>query len=252
MIAPLLSTESLIIERSESSLLLTLNRVSKRNSLSVDLVSNISTAVDYASSERIQRLVFKGNGPVFCGGFDLSGIAECSSGDILQRFVQVELMLQKVAGFSGFTHVYAHGAAIGAGADLFMACRTRLAADDTKFRFPGASFGLVLGWRRLISRIGFDAASEIIQSGRTVGAPEALKLGMATALCTPTEASEALSKEMSTRAKREVSILLPAMRASDFDDRSLADVVRSAMDPGFPGYLANYVQAFQKSAPETP
>jgi hypothetical protein len=38
--------------------------------------------------------VLRGEGPSLCAGFDFSGLSESSDGDLLLRFVRLELLLQ--------------------------------------------------------------------------------------------------------------------------------------------------------------
>ena len=70
----------------------------------------------------------------------------------------VQERLQKVAARPQDTVALAHRFAFGAGADLFAACRRRIAAPGTKFAFPGVRFGVALGTGRLARRVGPDTA----------------------------------------------------------------------------------------------
>ena len=63
----------LIVERRDNVLLLTLNRVEKRNSLHPDLIGQLSGALaDVADDESLNVVVITGAGTTFCAGLDLN------------------------------------------------------------------------------------------------------------------------------------------------------------------------------------
>ena len=136
---------------------LTLDRADKGNALSASLVEALIEQVSQALGDaKTRALVFNANGRHFCTGFDLSDLATCSEGDLLQRFVRVEQLLQLIWSAPLRTVALVQGRTWGAGADLFAACEVRLCSADTTFRFPGVRFGLALGTRRLSERVGAD------------------------------------------------------------------------------------------------
>ena len=75
-----------------------------------------------------------------------------------------------------------HGHAIGASAQLALACDIMLVAEDLKFALRETSLGLVpdlAGTWPLVRRVGYPRALEICGTGRFVGAPEAVAIGLA-------------------------------------------------------------------------
>ena len=74
------------------------------------------------------------------------------------------------------------GHAIGAGAQLALACDLRVLADDAQLRLPEASLGLVpdlTGTSTLMELVGYSRALEICLTGRAVTAAEAQAIGLA-------------------------------------------------------------------------
>lgn len=69
------------------------------------------------------------------------------------------------------------GYAIGAGAQLAIAADLRIGTHSTEFRFVGPSFGLAVGGWGLPSLVGRGRAMDLCM-GRTVGADEALAMGL--------------------------------------------------------------------------
>jgi len=74
------------------------------------------------------------------------------------------------------------GHAIGAGAQLALACDLRIFAEDAQLRLPEATLGLVpdlTGTSTLVELIGYSRALEMCLTARAVGAAEARTIGLA-------------------------------------------------------------------------
>src|SRR6185369_12382226 len=66
---------------------LVLNRPDKANALNAELIEAMLEAVEAAASDGTRLLVLRGEGKVFCGGFDFSGLDSQSEGDLVLRFI---------------------------------------------------------------------------------------------------------------------------------------------------------------------
>ena len=234
---------------------LTLDRADKGNALSAALVEALIEQVSRALGDKeTHALVFNASGKHFCTGFDLSDLATCSEGDLLQRFVRVEHLLQLIWSAPVRTVALGQGRTWGAGADLFAACEVRLCAADATFRFPGMRFGLVLGTRRLAERVGDDQARRWLLDGTEVKAEEALKVALANGLREDGFAAgeaamqaESIAAMGSEVADRETSAAIRALTRRDDADRDLAELVRSAARPGLKGRIESYVASLRKT-----
>ena len=226
---------------------LTLNRPEKGNALSAGLVEalieGVARTLDDAS---VHTLLFTAAGRHFCTGFDLSDLATSSDGDLLQRFVRVEQLLQLVWRAPVRTVALVQGRAWGAGADLFAACEVRSCASDTTFRFPGTRFGLVLGTRRLAERVGGDTARRWLLGGAEVNAGEALAAGMAARVLAADEREAAIAALGMPVPDRETGAAIRAKTRHDDNDADLAALVRSAMRPGLKARIEAYVAGLRK------
>jgi len=230
----------LICTREDDVLLLTLNRGSKANSLTPTLVEDLITALD--QPDNVRMAVIRGEGKHFCAGFDLSDISELSDGDLLWRFVRIELLLQKIY-HSPFPIVaLGHGQIVGAGADLFVACWHRVAAPCVKLKMPGWNFELALGTGRLAALIGQDAARDMLIDTRSISAEKAREIGLASDLIGK-EGWEDLVTTLGARARTlptEATTNMLALTGSKNAELDLAALVRSAARPGLKARVEKY------------
>lgn len=206
---------------------LTLARPDRGNALSAGLVSELADAVAQACADpTVHTLALSSEGPHFCTGFDLSDLQTQSDGDLLLRFVQVELLLDAIWRAPVRTVALASGRTWGAGADLFAACDLRLITSDASFRFPGTGFGLVLGTRRLAERVGPEAARAWVSDGRTLDTHAALAAGLAHQLIEPLPGE---------RAQRAQAIEKACGPGPSLDRETLHAVRRAGRSGGGPG-----------------
>ena len=123
----------------------TLDRPERANALSADLVEDLHAALDAAEEARPEALVLRGNARHFAAGFDLGGLDEETDASLALRFLRIGLLLERLLAAPYVTVAVAEGAAVGAGADLVLACDHRLVDPGVTLRFPGSAFGVALG-----------------------------------------------------------------------------------------------------------
>jgi len=231
------------VERRGTTLFLTLDRPGKMNALSATLVEALLAAVNAAYKDGTRLLVLRGNGKNFSAGFDMGGFEAQSEGDLVLRFIRIEQLLQAVR-FAPFdTLVLAHGRNFGAGVDLICACARRIATPEATFRMPGLRFGLVLGAGLFSERVGADRARQVLQVSQTFSAPEAHLWGFLGAV-----AGEHEWPGLIEEAEKAVASLTPEAMARlfrvmspDHRDADLAELARSAAQPGIKQRIAAYL-----------
>lgn len=238
-------TGPLRVEQQDDVWTFTLCRPEKRNALSAELVDALLSAVTQAHREHARVLVFRGDGKNMSAGFDFSDVETQSEGDLVLRFVRIEMLLQAVASSPALTVSFAHGKNFGAGVDLFAVCRHRVATADATFRMPGLKFGLVLGTRRFGDIVGNARAASILQEARAFNAAEALEMGFVHEVC---EADGWDTVIASARSK--ATALDDLSRAALYDvlgphqsDTDMATLTRSAAAPGLKERIARYLSA---------
>lgn len=121
---------------------------------------------------------------IFIAGADLHMMTEdtplAEARELIERG---QSLIQRLAQLSIPTVAAIHGAAVGGGCEIALACDYRLASPDraTKIGLPETHLGLLPGWggaTRLPRLIGLPKALDVILAGKTLAARQALKLGM--------------------------------------------------------------------------
>lgn len=228
------------VKQDDGLLELTLNRPHSANALSPDLTEALIDAVTQA--EDIRLCVVRGAGRHFCSGFDLSDLESLSDGDLLWRFLRIEILLQAVHHSPFPVVALGHGQVVGAGADLFAACWRRVAAPEAKFRMPGWNFELALGTRRLLRLLGQDAARDLLIDTKVLSAEASLACGLATDLA-DREEWPALVDGLKQRACALSPLALKQMlglTASDSRNDDIAAIVMTAARPGLKHRIIAY------------
>jgi 3-hydroxyacyl-CoA dehydrogenase/enoyl-CoA hydratase/3-hydroxybutyryl-CoA epimerase len=120
---------------------------------------------------------------VFVAGADIHLFTQMSMEE-LTAFVELgQAVFNRLAALQIPTVAAIHGAAVGGGYELALACDWRVASPDsvTKIGLPETKLGLIPAWggsTRLPRLIGVPGALDVILGGKTVSARHALKLGM--------------------------------------------------------------------------
>ena len=174
------------LTRIEEFALITLNRPDALNALSMTLIGDLSARLDEVAKSDARALIITGAGPkAFCAGADIkelqgrSLMAQKQGGEFGQAtFAKLDtLPMPSVAVINGY--------AFGGGMELALACTFRLATRNAKMGTPEIKLGLIPGYggtQRLPRVVGEARALEMVMTGRTVDAEEALRVGLVSRL----------------------------------------------------------------------
>ncbi|MBK7595481.1 MAG: enoyl-CoA hydratase/isomerase family protein [Gemmatimonadetes bacterium] len=159
-----------------------------------ETVNKISKAVGWefedllgrlATDEPVKAIVLRSGKPdTFIAGADIEEFVALRSVEEAQRLSRDgQLLMQKVAESPKPIVAAIHGACVGGGMELVLACRYRVASDHPKtmLGLPEVQLGLLPGAggsNRLPRLIGVRAALDIILAGKNERAKKAFALGM--------------------------------------------------------------------------
>ncbi len=172
---------------------LTLNRPDTRNALSEEMFDAFERIFAELNADlSVRAAVLTGAGSAFCSGGDVAQMRDRSgmfAGDPDQITANYRAGIQRIPRAFAALDVpiiaAVNGAAIGAGNDLACMCDLRIAAANARFAESFVKVGIVPGdggcW--LLPRIvGAAKAAEMIFTGDTLDADEALKIGLVSAV----------------------------------------------------------------------
>jgi enoyl-CoA hydratase len=164
------------LERRDRVAVVTLNRPEKRNAVDTQACVDLAAAIDEAVDGGARCLVLAGKGTNFCSGADLTGVESDGFVGTLYR------TLGKLQDVPIATMAFVHGAALGAGTQLAIACDLRVVASDARFGIPAAKLGLMTDhWtaQRLALLAGAGPARAVLLACEELDAPTSLRLGLA-------------------------------------------------------------------------
>lgn len=181
----------------------TLNRPARLNAINYDLIDALETITqDSHRDPGVRVLVLKGSGRAFCAGDDLKGMGTVRIPLPQDATARAELGYPRF--ILALRHMakpilaQVHGYALGAGCDLALSCDLVFADEDAKFGLVFAQRGMVSGTALLPRLVGYQAACDLLFSGRTFDASEAKALGLVNSVLPSTR----LEDEVATRAKQ--------------------------------------------------
>ena len=174
--------------RDDGVCLLTLDRAgSSANIFDRATLEELSDELDFIESHAgtVKGLVFVSAKPsIFIAGLDLKSISEKASASDIREIIEMgQTLFNRISMLRVPTVAAIHGAAVGGGFEISLACDWRIASSDrvTKIGLPETKIGLLPAWggsTRLPRLIGLPKALDIILAGKTPAARAALKLGM--------------------------------------------------------------------------
>lgn len=87
-------------------------------------------------------------------------------------------LYDELTGFPKPTVAACHGACVGGGAEIAVACDLRVGGSNLRLRFPGAALGVPVGPARLVTLAGLSVAKYLLLTSKEVGAEQALRWGL--------------------------------------------------------------------------
>ncbi len=192
----------------------------KVNTLSTRAMEWLEERLDEVLRARPAGLVVASGKPDgFVAGADVEELRAATDRDrVLDLLARGHRILARLAALPFPTVAAIHGACLGGGLELALACRHRVATDHPKTRLglPEVQLGLIPGLggtQRLPRLVGVAAALDLILTGRAVDARKARRIGLVDAVCHPAVLRTAAAGLLRSPGRRPARPL--ASRAAD-------------------------------------
>lgn len=223
--------------------LLRLERPEARNAIDTRMLLELLEHLPAARGDEAVRVLVISSG-------DSMGL---SAGADVREKLDSEAHVSRMQLFSGLydaivafpkpTVAVCHGDVVGGGAEIAVACDMRVGGSNLRMRFPGAALGIPVGPARLVTLCGLSAAKYLLLSSRTIGADEALRLGLVNRVA-PAAGTEGAALELAAgvaahppeavaRLKRMLHEWDDVVGRSAEEGRGQVEHVRSAADLPF-------------------
>lgn len=228
-------TPELLVEEHGRVLVLTMNRPSARNAMSMGMAHGIAGALDTLDERPdLSVAVITGAGGTFCSGMDLKG------------FARGERPIVEGRGFAGLVRrpprkpliAAVEGYAVAGGFEVVLSCDLVVASREAKFGLPEVKRGLTAaggGLLRLQKRIPYHLAMELVLTGRMWPATEAAGVHLVNRLAEPGHAVEdalALAAEIAQNAPLALAASKQVLvRSADWSLDEEFDLQEEYVDP---------------------
>jgi enoyl-CoA hydratase/carnithine racemase len=156
-----------------------LNRPRVRNAINQSTCERLRAVFEELDADAEVRVVLlRANGPAFCSGADLRERTGRDGAWVRRRRLASFAAYDAIARCAKPVVALVHGAVVGSGGELAMACDFVIAADDASFRFPEPHWGTIGATQRLQRVIGKQRAKELLFTARVMPAAEAAAVGL--------------------------------------------------------------------------
>jgi len=158
--------------------LIRLERPAARNALNTQMLAELLEHLAVAhEDDAVRVVVFSSSDHLgFSAGADVR--EELDAEGRVRRMQLFADVYDTIVAFPKPTIAACHGDVVGGGAEIATACDMRVGGSNLRLRFPGAALGAPVGPARLVTLCGLAAAKYVLLSSRTIGADEALRIGL--------------------------------------------------------------------------
>jgi len=213
-----MSSSSILFEQTGGVALIRLNRPEKLNALSREIIRELSEKFLQLEGDDELRAVILTGESAFCAGTDISELAKLSESDATEASGLGQKLCDQIEAFPVPVIAAVNGIAAGGGCELALACHLRIASSEATFSLPETKLGLIPaygGTQRLAREAGPSRALEIMLTGKSVTAAEALEIGLVNRLVNPADLlseAKSLANEISQLAPLAIRACLKAVR----------------------------------------
>ena len=185
----------ILIEESENTKKIILNRPEKRNSLDEEMISELTEVFRIISDDETTRsVILTGSGGNFCSGLFLDYLQKISEFDILQNKAdskKFKNMLMAIYSCRKPVIAMVDGYALAGGCGIASACDFIVTTDKAQFGYTEVKIGFIpaIVMIFLMKRVSETQAKDLLLTSRFITGEEAVKIGFAN-YCTSQEGLE--------------------------------------------------------------
>jgi enoyl-CoA hydratase/carnithine racemase len=209
--------ENLTVNLEGAVAVVTLNRLQRRNALSLELMLELIRCLDeIGRNHEVRAVILAAAGKVFCSGHDLGEMTGRDINEYRQIFDVCTELMTKIQAIPQPVIAEVQGIATAAGCQLVATCDLAVAAEEAAFATPGVKIGLfcTTPMVALTRAIGRKRALQMLLTGEMVDARTAAEWGLINRVVAAGELS-AVTRELA-RQVAEASSLVVAIGKQAF------------------------------------
>jgi enoyl-CoA hydratase/carnithine racemase len=162
---------------------LTLERPEALNALNRDVAAALESALKRLERSRdVTVVMVSGRGRAFCAGNDIAEMPALTPAEARALSRRWQKIMDRFARLPQVTIAAVRGYALGGGCMLAAAQDLRIAEEGARFGLPEVTLGFnpSYGIARILDILGGGPARDLLLTGRTMDAAEALRIGLVT------------------------------------------------------------------------
>ncbi len=178
-----MSFQTLFTKMEDHTLIITINRPDVLNALNKQVISDLDAVMDrvYKFPE-IKSVVITGAGlKSFVAGADIKEFESLNKEQAIEVAKRGQAVFAKIENAPKPVIACVNGFALGGGCELAMSCHFVIASESAVFGQPEVNLGIMVGYggsQRLTQRVGKGRAMELIITGKTINATQAMNYGL--------------------------------------------------------------------------
>ena len=174
-------SDALLVARDGPVATLVLARPERRNPLSLELMRELTAALEeIAADPEVRAVVLGAEGPAFCAGHDLRELVGREESDYAEVFAACSELMLTLHRIPQPVVARVQGIATAAGCQLVAACDLAVAAEGARFATPGVKIGLfcTTPMVEVARSVGRKRAMELLLTGDPIDAATAADWGL--------------------------------------------------------------------------
>jgi len=223
-----LTTHPILVETDAPIATVRLNRPKVLNALNPALIADLVEALEALDHDpEVRAIVLTGNERAFAAGADIGALADST---VVEQILRDQFaMWDRIRRIKKPLVAAVSGWALGGGCEVAMTCDMIVASETARFGQPEINIGVMPGaggTQRLAQAIGKARAMEMVLTGGTISADEALRAGLVNRVV-PVERyldeAQALAREIAAKPPIAVRMAKQSVNSvfDDYLDRGL-------------------------------
>lgn len=217
-----MALQDLLVSTKERIALITINRPDKLNALNAQCKTELKDVFTSMKTDHdVDVVILTGAGEkAFVAGTDIAEISSLDARSGKEFATAGQAIFDLIQHLGKPVIAAINGYALGGGCELALACHVRIASENAKFGQPEVSLGIIPGYggtQRLARLVGAGKAMEMILTGNSIDAHEALRIGLVNVVVPGADllaTAEGMAKIIVSKGQLAIRMSLKAVNAA--------------------------------------